>query len=423
MKIKAVRGMQDLVPERRELFRHIEGTARETFETYGYREIGLPVIESTHLFRRLVGEATDIVEKEMYTFDDRSGDSVTLRPEGTAGCARAALSAGMTYNQVQRLWYSGPMFRYERPQKGRYRQFEQIGAECYGMAGPDVDCELLLMLGRLWKALGIDADITLELNSIGSAEARAAFKEALVTYLGDFEAELDADSQRRLTTNPMRILDSKDERTRAILTDAPSLEDYLDEASVTHFAAVRAVLDRAQLSYIVNRSIVRGLDYYNKTVFEWTTNALGAQGTVCGGGRYDGLIEELGGRPTPAVGFAMGLDRLAMLVEQAQMSPADSAADVYLVSFGDAARTEAMLLAEQIRSSEPNLRLVVHCGDGKFKAHMKKADASGARVALILGEDEISRGEVGFKFLRQDLPQECLVAADVVARLAAVVAG
>ena len=411
--------MQDLVPDQRELFRYIEDTVGDTFETYGYREIGLPVIESTHLFSRLVGEATDIVEKEMYTFDDRSGDSITLRPEGTAGCARAALGAGMTFNQVQRLWYSGPMFRYERPQKGRYRQFEQIGAECYGMPGPDVDCELLLMLHRVWKTLGIESDLTLELNSIGSTEVRNRFKEALVTYLRDYESELDADSQRRLDTNPMRILDSKDERTQAILADAPSLEDFLDEDSVEHFDAIRATLDRAQLPYVVNRRIVRGLDYYNKTVFEWTTNALGSQGTVCGGGRYDGLMEELGGRATPAVGFAMGLDRLAMLAAQAGSAPINAVADVYLASFGDAARTEAMMLAEMIRNSELNLRLVVHCGDGKFKAQLKKADASGARVALILGEDELARGEVGFKYLREDLPQESLPASDVPGRLAA----
>ncbi|MBS04741.1 MAG: histidine--tRNA ligase [Gammaproteobacteria bacterium] len=419
MKIQAVRGMQDLVPDRRELFRYIEDVVRETLGTYGYREIGLPVIESTHLFQRLVGEATDIVEKEMYTFDDRSGDSITLRPEGTAGCARAALGAGMVFNQVQRLWYSGPMFRYERPQKGRYRQFEQIGVECYGMPGPDVDCELLLMLSRVWKALGIDSMVKLELNSIGSTEARGQFKDALVGYLRGFERELDADSQRRLTTNPMRILDSKDERTQAILVDAPSLEDYLDDASVAHFDAIRAVLDRAQVPYIVNRGIVRGLDYYNKTVFEWTTDALGAQGTVCGGGRYDGLIEELGGRPTPGVGFAMGLDRLAMLVETIGTQPEQAVADVYLESFGAAARGEAMILAESIRGREPALRLVVHCGDGKFKAQLKKADASGARVALILGEDEVARGEVGFKHLRRDLPQESVPAGDVVGKLMA----
>ena len=422
MKIQAVRGMQDLVPERRELFRYIEDTVRATLDTYGYREIGLPVIESTHLFQRLVGEATDIVEKEMYTFDDRSGDSITLRPEGTAGCARAALGAGLVFNQVQRLWYSGPMFRYERPQKGRYRQFEQIGVECYGMPGPDIDCELLFLLHRIWKALGIDSAVKLELNSIGSTEARGQFIDALVTYLREYERELDADSQRRLTTNPMRILDSKDERTQEILAGGPSLESFLDDESVAHFDAIRGVLDRAPMPYVINRGIVRGLDYYNKTVFEWTTDALGAQGTVCGGGRYDGLIEELGGRATPGVGFAMGLDRLAMLVETVGSAPEPAEADVYVASFGESARGEAVLLAETIRGREPAVRLVVHCGDGKFKSQLKKADASGAQVALILGEDELSRGEVGFKYLRRDLPQESVPAGDVVDKLMAALA-
>ncbi len=415
--------MQDLVPDRRELFRYIEDQARAILKVYGYREIGLPVIESTQLFSRLVGEATVIVEKEMYTFDDRNGESITLRPEGTAGCARAADAAGLTFNQVQRLWYAGPMFRHERPQKGRYRQFEQIGVECYGMPGPDIDAELLLMLHRLWRALGIEAHVRLELNTIGSSAARASFKAALVAYLADFEGELDADSQRRLTTNPMRILDSKDERTQQVLEGAPVMADFVDDESARHFDDLKSILDRAQLPYIVNPRIVRGLDYYNRTVFEWITSSLGAQGTVCGGGRYDGLMEELGGRVTPGVGFGMGLDRVAMLVEEAGSSPVSSDVDVYLASFGENARAAAMILAEEIRNREPALRLLVHCGDGKFKSQMKKADASGARVALVLGEDEIARGEVGFKHLRDKTPQASVSADEVFAQLTRVFAG
>ena len=286
--------------------RFVSDRIREVLSSYGYREIGLPVIETTDLFKRLVGEDTDIVEKEMYTFDDRNGDSLTLRPEGTAGCVRAAQQHGLTFNQVQRLWYSGPMFRYERPQKGRYRQFEQIGAECFGMAGPDVDAELILMLARIWKLLGIEDHLSLEVNSLGSNESRAAYRAALVEYFSKYKNDLDADSQRRLTSNPLRILDSKDERTRALMADVPLLADYLDDDSRQHFDELRQVLDRNQLPYKVNPFIVRGLDYYNKTVFEWVTDTLGAQGTVCGGGRYDGLVEQIGGKSTPAVGFANG---------------------------------------------------------------------------------------------------------------------
>ena len=402
MKIQAVRGMQDLLPGRKEIYRHIEDVVRRVLASYGYQEVGLPVLESTQLFKRAVGEATDIVEKEMYTFDDRNGESLTLRPEGTAGLARLAIENGLTYNQVQRLWYVGPMFRYERPQKGRYRQFDQIGAECLGTATPDIDAEMLLMNARMWEELGLSGDITLELNSIGSLPAREAYKQALVNYLGSFEAALDEDSKRRLTTNPLRILDSKVPQTREILEKAPLMSQFLDDESKADFDAVRQILDKRQQPYRINPQLVRGLDYYNKTVFEWVTDTLGAQGAVCSGGRYDGLAEQIGGKPSAGVGFAMGLDRLALMLE-ADFEPA-AVADVYIASIGDAARDHALLFAEKLRQTL-NLRIVVHCGDGKFKAQLKKADASGAQVALIIGEDELSRGEATIKPLRDNAEQ------------------
>ena len=399
MKIQAVRGMQDILPAQKAIFRRIEDVVRSVFSGYGYQEVGLPALEQTNLFRRLVGQSTDIVEKEMYTFDDRNGESLTLRPEGTAGCARFAEENGLLFNQVQRLWYSGSMFRYERPQKGRYRQFDQIGAECFGMAGPDIDAELLLMNARVWRALDLADDIRLELNSIGTPEARANYQERLVAHLDKYRADLDEDSQRRLTTNPLRILDSKSEKTRAILADAPVVGDFLDNESKQHFAGLRELLDDNGLVYTVNQNIVRGLDYYNKTVFEWTTDTLGAQGTVCGGGRYDGLVEQLGGKPSPGVGFAMGLDRLAlMLAEKAESS---AVADVYVVSQGTEARRLAMQVAEEVRGGVEGVRVLVHCGDGKFRAQLKKADASGAGLALILGEDEVANNTVSIKMLRE----------------------
>lgn len=397
MKYQAVRGMQDLLPDKQEIIRFVSDKIREVLSSYGYREIGLPVLESTELFQRLVGEATDIVEKEMYTFADRNGDSITMRPEGTAGCVRLAQQHGLAFNQVQRLWYAGPMFRYERPQKGRYRQFEQIGAECFGMAGPDVDAELILMLARIWKVLGIANDIDLELNSLGSAASRAAYREALVTYFSKYEKDLDADSRRRLVTNPLRILDSKDEGTRALMAEVPLLSEFLDDDSRRHFDSLREILDRNQLPYRVNPFIVRGLDYYNKTVFEWVTGTLGAQGTVCGGGRYDGLMEQIGGKSTPAVGFAIGIERLALMLEE--QHDLISGSDVYIASTGDGTRAQALALGEQIRDAFASLRVVVHCGDGKFKSQLKRADSLNARVALILGEDEVARDEVGVKHL------------------------
>ncbi|HIE86784.1 MAG: histidine--tRNA ligase [bacterium] len=399
MKIQAVRGMQDLLPAQKKISRTIEDVVREVLAAYGYREIGLPQLEQTELFKRVVGENTDIVEKEMYTFDDRNGESLTLRPEGTAGCVRFAEQNGLLFNQVQRLWYSGAMFRYERPQKGRYRQFDQIGAECFGMPGPDVDAELLLMNARIWRKLGLDGDIRLELNSLGNPDARVKFKEKLAGYLQAYEQDLDEDSQRRLTSNPLRILDSKSSKTQEILRGAPVLSDFMDNESKQHFEGLRRLLDDNGIAYEVNPNIVRGLDYYNKTVFEWITTTLGSQGTVCGGGRYDGLVEQLGGKPSPGVGFAMGLDRLSLMLAEKMESSKD--ADVYVVSQGNAARATALRLAESIRDQLSGKKVVVHCGDGKFKSQMKKADASGADLALVLGEDEVAAGTVSIKSLRE----------------------
>ena len=399
MNIQAVRGMQDLLPAQKNISRTIEDVVREVLLAYGYCEIGLPQLEQTELFKRVVGENTDIVEKEMYTFDDRNGESLTLRPEGTAGCVRFAEQNGLLFNQVQRLWYSGAMFRYERPQKGRYRQFDQIGAECFGMPGPDVDAELLLMNARVWRKLGLDGDIRLEVNSLGNPDARVKFKQKLAAYLVKYLHDLDEDSQRRLKSNPLRVLDSKSLKTQEILQGAPVLFDFMDNESKQHFEGLRGLLDDNGITYEVNSNIVRGLDYYNKTVFEWTTKTLGSQGTVCGGGRYDGLVEQLGGKSSPGVGFAMGLDRLSLMLAEKMESSKD--ADVYVVSHGNGARGTALRLAESIRDGLLGKKIVVHCGDGKFKSQMKKADASGADLALVLGEDEVAAGTVGIKSLRE----------------------
>ena len=395
--MKAIRGMQDLLPEKKVRFRLIEDQARRVLADYGYQEVGLPILESTSLFSRLVGASTDIVEKEMYTFNDRNEESLTLRPEGTAGLVRFVNEHGLAFNQTQRLWYTGPMFRYERPQKGRYRQFDQIGVECIGMEGPDIDAELLLLSARLWSVLGLSSSVTLELNSIGDAASRQAFSAALVEYLTRYKSDLDEDSLRRLTTNPMRILDTKVPTTQALLVDAPVLSDFIDAASRKHFDSLCAILDAAGQPYRINPSIVRGLDYYNRTVFEWVTDELGAQGTVCGGGRYDGLVAQLGGKPTPCVGFALGLDRLALMLEgQAVQGPS---INIYGVSVGDDARGKMLVLAEQVRT-QLGLSIQVHAGAGKLKAQMKKADASGAEIALIVAEDELAQDAVSVRELR-----------------------
>lgn len=407
--------MEDLLPDQAPVWQYLEATIADMALRYGYREIRFPILEQTELFKRSIGEVTDIVEKEMYTFDDRNGLSLTLRPEGTASCVRAAEEHGLLYNQTQKLWYMGPMFRYEKPQKGRLRQFHQFGFEAFGMPGPDVDAELLIMLNRLWHELGIAEGLELQLNNLGTSEVRARFREDLVVYLRQHEAQLDEDSRRRLDSNPLRILDSKVESTQALLDGAPSLTDYLSSDSSQHFMQLRALLDAAGVKYQVNPRLVRGLDYYSNTVFEWVTTKLGAQGTVCAGGRYDGLVEQLGGRPTPAVGCGTGLERLVLLLEAMQAVPESvtNVADIYMVTLGDV-QSRALLLAESLRSELPYLRLTTHLGGGSLKSQMKKADKSGAQLALIIGEDEVARGEVGIKTLRVESEQRQVPAEQLV---------
>ena len=399
-KLTAIRGMNDILPGATPYWQFMEQSVSRVLASYGYAEIRLPVVEKTELFKRTIGEVTDIVEKEMYTFDDRNGESLTLRPEGTAGCVRAAIQQSLL-NVPRRLWYAGPMFRYERPQKGRLRQFHQIGVESLGIATPDMDAELILLSARLWRQLGIADSVQLQLNSIGSADARAAYKTALVTYLEQHVDALDEDSQRRLHSNPLRILDSKNAATQALLDDAPDLANYLDEESLADFERLCGLLQAAGVSYVVNPRLVRGLDYYNKTVFEWVTDRLGAQGTVCAGGRYDGLVQQLGGKATPAVGFAMGLERLVLLLlETGALAESAASADVYIVAVGDAAQRQALATIERLRDRHPGLAMVQHTGGGSFKSQMKKADKSGARVALIWGEDEVAAQTVTVKTLR-----------------------
>ena len=410
--------MNDILPDQTALWQYIEQKVTRVLQQYGYQEIRLPILESTELFKRSVGEVTDIVEKEMYTFDDRNGDSVTLRPEGTAGCVRAGEQHGLFYNQQQRLWYRGPMFRYERPQKGRYRQFHQMGVEAFGMAGAEIDAELILLSQRLWTALGIAPWATLQLNTIGSSESRKQFGDALSAYLSEHKSELDSDSQRRLDNNPLRILDSKDSNTQALLDDGPSLSDFIDDESKAHFEQLCNILDRGGLNYQVNPRLVRGLDYYGKTVFEWVTDKLGAQGTICAGGRYDGLVSHLGGKPTPAVGFAIGLERLALLVEQLDLeSEIDSTMDVYIMPLVPGAVAEAAALGEELRSKLPQLKVLNHCGGGSVKSQMKKADKSGARWALIIGDEEIQQNKIILKSLRSQEPQLNMTWDEIVSKL------
>ncbi|MGB2680287.1 MAG: histidine--tRNA ligase [Candidatus Competibacter sp.] len=395
---QAIRGMNDILPGESALWQRLEATLRETLAAYGYQEIRLPLVEKTELFARSIGEVTDIVDKEMYTFADRNGDSLTLRPEGTAGCARACIEHGLLHNQTQRLWYAGPMFRYEKPQKGRYRQFHQVGAEAYGMAGPDIDAELIGLSARLWRRLGLQ-QVVLQINSLGSSAARAAYRERLVDYFTARRAELDEDSQRRLAANPLRILDSKNPMMRALIAEAPSLLDYLDPDSQAHFERLQSLLDAAGITYEVNPRLVRGLDYYCKTVFEWVTDTLGAQGTICAGGRYDGLIEQLGGPAAPGVGFAMGLERLIAMLAAPGRPTADPP-HAYLIAAGEEAQRAGFALAERLRDQLPALRLQLHCGGGGFKAQFRRADHSGAQLALILGENEVAAGTVAIKPLR-----------------------
>ena len=417
--IQAIRGMNDLLPSESPRWQFLEDSFKRTVASYGYSEIRTPVLEETRLFKRAVGEVTDIVEKEMYTFDDRNGDSLTLRPELTAGTVRAGIEHGLLYNQTQKLWYFGPAYRYERPQKGRYRQFHQFGVEVFGFDGPDIEAEILLMVWRLWKTLGIAGQIRLEINSIGSNAARMAYREKLIAYFSQFPDQLDEDSRRRLHANPLRILDSKNPAMQDLIEAAPKLIDHLDEESRAHFEGLKARLTAAGLEFVVNPRLVRGLDYYNRTVFEWTTTALGAQGTVCAGGRYDGLVEQLGGKPTPGVGFGMGAERVVALLEQVDLSTKLRApADADLVAAGERAEAESLLIAERLRDAMPDLRLVTNLGGGNFKKQMKRADASGARIGLVLGEDELLAGVIGVKFLREDKPQETIALSELAASLA-----
>jgi histidyl-tRNA synthetase len=409
--------MNDCLPTQSPLWQKLENTVKNVISAYGYNEVRMPIVEMTHLFSRAIGEVTDVVEKEMYTFEDRNGDSLTLRPEGTAGCVRAGIENGLLYNQEQRLLYIGPMFRHERPQKGRYRQFHQCGVEVFGLDGPDVDAELIMMTARLWRELGIDKHVRLELNSIGSLEARANYRSALIEFLEQHIEVLDEDCKRRMHTNPLRVLDSKNPEVQAILGDAPRLADYLDEESKQHFAGLCELLDAAGIEYTVNQRLVRGLDYYNRTVFEWITESLGSQGTVCGGGRYDGLVEQLGGKPTPAVGFAMGLERLVLMLETLEITDVRRSVDVYVVTAGEGTMMAGMKLAEQLRESLPGVRVMNHFGGGNFKKQFKRADKVGAVVALVLGENEVADSTVVLKDLAGG-EQNTYAQAEVAAKIA-----
>ncbi len=394
--------MKDILPQETPLWQRVEQTLRETFGAYGYSEIRLPLAEKAELFERSIGAVTDIVEKEMYTFEDLNHERLSLRPEGTAGCVRAGIEHGLLYNQIQRLWYMGAMFRHERPQKGRYRQFHQAGIEALGMEGPDIDAELIAMTARIWKSLGVTS-LALQINSLGTLAARQVYRARLVEYFSGHQALLDEDSQRRLSTNPLRILDSKNPAMRELILAAPQLLEHLDAESLAHFERLKDLLDSAGVQYSVNPRLVRGLDYYSKTVFEWVTDQLGAQGTVCAGGRYDGLVEQLGGKATPAIGFAIGLERLLSLVEtQAGLQ----APHAYLLVAGATAERAGVKLAEALRDAVAGLRLVMNCGGGGFKAQFKRADKSGARVALLLGDEELAKNVVGVKFLREERAQQ-----------------
>ncbi|CAM3727983.1 histidine--tRNA ligase [Rouxiella silvae] len=416
--LQAIRGMNDYLPADTALWQRIEGTLKRVLGTYGFSEIRMPIVEQTPLFKRAIGEVTDVVEKEMYSFEDRNGESLTLRPEGTAGCVRAGIEHGLLYNQEQRLWYIGPMFRYERPQKGRYRQFNQLGVEVFGLQGPDIDAELIMMTARWWRELGIAEHVSLELNSIGSLDARKNYRDALVAFLEQHIEKLDEDSKRRMYTNPLRVLDSKSPEVQELLNGAPALADYLDDESREHFAGLCELLSLAGIPYTVNQRLVRGLDYYNRTVFEWVTTSLGAQGTVCGGGRYDGLVEQLGGRATPAVGFAMGLERLVLLVQAVNPDfKAPATVDAYVISSGTGTQGAAMQLAETLRDALPELKVMTNYGGGNFKKQFARADKWGARIALVLGEDEVAAQQVVIKNL-QSGEQETLAQSELAVRLA-----
>lgn len=413
--IKAIRGMRDVLPDEIPYWSFFEETFRTIITSYGYREIRFPVVEKTALFKRTIGEATDIVEKEMYTFLDRNGESLTLRPEGTASCVRAGIQNSLFYNQTQRLWYIGPMFRYERPQKGRYRQFYQVGVETYGIGNPAIDAELILIGRRFWKMLGLEKYITLELNTLGTLNCRLHYRERLVNYLESRKIELDEDSQRRLITNPLRILDSKNPVLQPIIMEAPKLLDHLDDESRRHWDQLQALLEQAGLSYIVNPNLVRGLDYYTHTVFEWVTSQLGAQGTVCAGGRYDDLVEQMGDRSTPAAGFSAGLERVVLLLQAMQEYVIHS--DIYLVVEGERAVKRGLMVAEHLRDALPSLVIETHLSGGGFKSQFRRADKSGAKWALVIGEEEMKTNTVTLKPLCEALPQQQLKENEVIAYL------
>ena len=410
--IQSIRGMHDVLPDESSQWQSFERIVRELMAMYGYREIRMPVVESTDLFSRSIGEVTDIVEKEMYTFEDRNGDMLTLRPEGTAGCVRAGIEHGILHNQVQRLWYMGAMFRHERPQKGRYRQFHQFGVETFGIANPDIDAELIIMTARLWRMLELEG-IRLELNTLGSNEAREQYRGILVEYLNASRGRLDEDSLRRLDSNPLRILDSKNPEMKTVIKNAPSLLDYLDTESAEDFERLKQYLDDADIAYTINPRLVRGLDYYCKTVFEWVTDQLGAQGTVCAGGRYDGLVQQLGGKATPAAGFALGIERLLAMRETADIDVSPGHPDIYMLLQGESSSRKGLLLAEKLRDANPGLGILLNCGGGSFKSQMKKADKSGAVLALILGEDEITKDAVTIKYLREQKEQKTISQSDL----------
>ncbi len=406
--------MNDFGPEETGSWQYLEALLRQLMHSYGYREIRTPIVEQTALFKRSIGEVTDIVEKEMYTWTDISDDSLTLRPEGTASCVRAGIENGWLYNQQQKLWYMGPMFRREKPQKGRYRQFHQLGVEAFGFDGPDVDVEQILLTKRLWKWLGIENDVVLHINSLGDLASRNKYREVLVQYFESNSELLDEDSKRRLHTNPMRILDSKNPVLKEMIAKAPKLTDYLDEASANHFNELKQRLDGLNIAYVENPCLVRGLDYYNRTVFEWMTDKLGAQGTICAGGRYDGLTEQLGGQATPACGFAMGLERIAALVEETNQQQTDpQQADLYFIHTGEQAELVAIKLAEELRQNFSRLNIMVNCGGGNFKKQFKKADRSGAVWALIIGEDEAEKQQVSIKFLREQAEQQTVLHSEL----------
>ncbi|MFQ5470684.1 MAG: histidine--tRNA ligase [Gammaproteobacteria bacterium] len=402
--VQAIRGMHDILPQQNRYWQFLEDKVTSVLRSYSYERIRMPIVEKTELFVRTIGEVTDIVEKEMYTFEDRNGDSLTLRPEGTASCVRACIENGLIHNQVRRLWYSGPMFRHERPQKGRYRQFNQIGVETFGMDGPDIDAELILMSARIWRELGLN-DLTLLINSLGTSEERAKYRTHLLRYMSDHVNDLDDDSKKRLSSNPLRILDSKNPQMQDIIERAPRLMDHLGSDSLEHFNGLKSILDEANIQYKVEPRLVRGLDYYDKTVFEWVTESLGAQGTVCAGGRYDQLVEQLGGRPTTAAGFALGLERLITLLEDNNVEVPSVDPVIYLAMLGESAVNRGLLISETLRNRF-SINIRVNCGGGSFKSQLKRADKSGARLALVLGDDEVANGNIGVKFLREDKPQQ-----------------